>query len=186
MSPCNKNSCNCTAVFFFLFSTHRSIDKIVNILQTTLLNAFSFNKILVFRSWLHWSLFLRIQSTIHHHWFRKWLGAKQRTSQYLNQWWLSEPMHIYDIRPQCINIYASFLWRSLLLYKAHQGHAQQKMALHVWHFIFSTWFTPSGCSNQIGFIENVPQHFTFNCTCDTYNNTSITLTSMNSIRTDIR
>ena len=32
--------------------------------------------------------FLRVQSTIFHHWFRLWLGAVQATSHYLNQWWL--------------------------------------------------------------------------------------------------
>ena len=36
----------------------------------------------------HWSLFLRFESTILQHWFRKWLGADQATCHYLNQWWL--------------------------------------------------------------------------------------------------
>ena len=29
-----------------------------------------------------------LQLTIFQHWFRKWLGADQATSHYLNQWWL--------------------------------------------------------------------------------------------------
>ena len=33
-------------------------------------------------------MFLRVQLTIVHHWFRWWLGADQATSHYLNQWWL--------------------------------------------------------------------------------------------------
>ena len=45
-------------------------------------------KLLEFRLKLHWSLFLRAQWTILQHWFRKWLGADQATSHYLNQWWL--------------------------------------------------------------------------------------------------
>ena len=36
----------------------------------------------------HWSLFLRFQLMIFQHGFRKWLGAYQATSHYLNQWWL--------------------------------------------------------------------------------------------------
>ena len=42
-----------------------------------------------FRLKFHWSLFLRVQLTIFQHWFRKWLGAAQVTSHYLNQWWLN-------------------------------------------------------------------------------------------------
>ena len=56
--------------------------------QTTLSNAFSWMKMLEFRLRFHWSLFLRVQLTIIQHWFRKWLGAGQATSHYLNQWWL--------------------------------------------------------------------------------------------------
>ena len=40
-----------------------------------------------------WSLFLRFQLSIFHHWFIKWLAA-QATSHYLNQWWLIY-WHIY-------------------------------------------------------------------------------------------
>ena len=35
----------------------------------------------------HWSSFLKARLTKFQHWFRKWLGADQATSQYLNQWW---------------------------------------------------------------------------------------------------
>ena len=56
--------------------------------QTTLSNAFSWMKVLEIRLKFHWSLFLRVQSTIFQHWFRWWLGAVQATSHYLNQWWL--------------------------------------------------------------------------------------------------
>ena len=38
-----------------------------------------------FRLKFHWSLFLRIHSTIFQHWFRQWLGADQATSHCLNQ-----------------------------------------------------------------------------------------------------
>ena len=63
-------------------------DKMAAIFQTTLSNAFSCMKMLEFRLKFHWSLFLRVQLTIVHHWFRWWLGADQATSHYLNQWWL--------------------------------------------------------------------------------------------------
>ena len=45
-------------------------------------------KIYEFRLRFHWSLFLRFELTIIQHWFRKWLGADQAISHYLNRWWL--------------------------------------------------------------------------------------------------
>ena len=39
-----------------------------------------------YRLKFHWRLFLRVKLTIFRHWFRKWLGAVQATSHYLNQW----------------------------------------------------------------------------------------------------
>ena len=68
--------------------THWGRDKMATISQTTHSNAFSWIKMLEIRSIFHWSLFLRVESTILHHWFRLWLGADQATSHYLNQWWL--------------------------------------------------------------------------------------------------
>ena len=58
------------------------------IFQTTFSNAFSWIEMYEFRLGFHWSLFLRVQLTIIHHWFRQWLGAGQATSHCLNQWWL--------------------------------------------------------------------------------------------------
>ena len=68
--------------------THWSRDKMAAISQTTHSNAFSWIKILEIRLIFHWSLFLGVESSILHHWFRYWLGADQATSHYLNQWWL--------------------------------------------------------------------------------------------------
>ena len=56
------------------------------IFQTTYSNTFSWMKLYEFLLEFHWSLFLRVQSTIFQHWFRQWLGAGQATSHYLNQW----------------------------------------------------------------------------------------------------
>ena len=42
----------------------------------------------IFQLKFHRSLFLRVQLTIFQHWFRKWLGAVQAASHYLNRWWL--------------------------------------------------------------------------------------------------
>ena len=56
--------------------------------QTIFSSAFSWMKMFEFRLKFHWSLFLKVQLTIFQHWFRKWLGAVQATSHYLNQWWL--------------------------------------------------------------------------------------------------
>ena len=68
--------------------THWGRDKMDAISQMTPSNAFSCMKMLEFQLKFHWSLFLRVQLTIVHHWFRWWLGADQTASHYLNQWWL--------------------------------------------------------------------------------------------------
>ena len=49
---------------------------------------------------MNFDLFPRIHSTIFQHWFRKWLGAIQATSHYLNQWWYSLMNYICVTRPQ--------------------------------------------------------------------------------------
>ena len=36
------------------------------------------------------------------HWFRKWLGAHQATSHYLNQWWYSFLAHICITEPEWV------------------------------------------------------------------------------------
>ena len=48
--------------------SHRGRDKIDAILETTLPNAFSSVKIVVFRFKFHWNLFSTVQSTIRQHW----------------------------------------------------------------------------------------------------------------------
>ena len=68
--------------------THWGRDKMDDISQTTFSNAFSWMKMFEYRLKFHWSLFLGVQLTISQHWFRKWLGADQATSHYLDQWWL--------------------------------------------------------------------------------------------------
>ena len=40
-----------------------------------------------------WNMFLMVQLTISQYWFKWWLGAKQATSHYLNQWWPSLLTH---------------------------------------------------------------------------------------------
>ena len=51
-------------------STHWGRDKMATIFQTIFSNAFSWTKTCEFRLRFHWSLFLRLQLTIFHHWFR--------------------------------------------------------------------------------------------------------------------
>ena len=81
---------------FHWMLTHWGRDRMATIFQTTLSNAFSCMKILELWLKFHWSLSLRVQLTIVHHWFRWWLGAHQATSYYLNQWWL-DYWHIYAL-----------------------------------------------------------------------------------------
>ena len=60
--------CSWDRTGFFL--THWGRDKIAAIFQTRVSNAFSSMKMFEFRLKFHWSLFLRVQSTISQHWFR--------------------------------------------------------------------------------------------------------------------
>ena len=62
------------------------------IFQTTFSNAIFLMKMYEFWLRFHWSLFLRVQLTIFHHWFRKWLGDKP----------LSEPMMVSLLMHICI------------------------------------------------------------------------------------
>ena len=50
--------------------THWGRGKMAAIFQTTFSNAFSWMKMYEFRLRFHWSLFLRFELTIFHHWFR--------------------------------------------------------------------------------------------------------------------
>ena len=50
--------------------THWGRDKMAAILQTTFWNTFSWMKMYEFWLQFHWMLFLRVQLTIFHHWFR--------------------------------------------------------------------------------------------------------------------
>ena len=70
-----------------MFLTHWCRGKMAAISQTTFSNAFSWMKMYEFRLKFHWTLFPGVQLTIFQHWFRKWLGAGQATSHYLNQRW---------------------------------------------------------------------------------------------------
>ena len=58
----------------------------------------------VFLLGFHRSLFLRVQLIISHHWFRQWLGDKQATSHYLNQWWPTSTMPYGVTRAHGVNM----------------------------------------------------------------------------------
>ena len=68
--------------------THWGRHKMTAIYQTTFSNAFCWMKTYEFRLIFHWIFLPMIELTIFQHWFRKWLGADQATSHYLNQCWL--------------------------------------------------------------------------------------------------
>ena len=68
-----------------------------------------YGKIVVCWFSFHWSLFLRVQLTIIHHWFTSQLCAEQVTSCYLNQIWPRSLMHI------CFNP-ISIRWWDLIVY----------------------------------------------------------------------
>ena len=102
------------------YLTHLPQEKMAAISQTMFSDAFLWMGSFAFWLKFHWSLFLRVQLTVFHHWFRWWLGAGQATSHYLNQWWLTFTDHICVTRPQWVinslrsgewwNIYVSLNW----------------------------------------------------------------------------
>ena len=83
---CNDNAINRITRYFGMILTHWGQDKMDAILQMTFPSAFSCMKMFEFRFEFHWSVCLRVQSTIFQHWCRLWLGADQATIHYLNQW----------------------------------------------------------------------------------------------------
>ena len=95
------------------------------ILQTTFSMAFLWMKMYQFWLKFHWNLFLRLQLTILHQWFRLWLGADQVTSHYVNQWWLHS---------QCI--YASLSLNELMLNASHNLHFTNCIHIYLYMHIY--------------------------------------------------
>ena len=93
--------------------SHWGRDEMDIISLTTFSNVFSKLKMFEFRLKFHWSLFRRVKLAIFQHRFRKWLGAVQSTSHYLNQWWL-----VYR------HIYASLRINELFKMQAIETHPQ--------------------------------------------------------------
>ena len=93
--------------------THWGWDKMAAFSHTTFSKAFSWMKNYEFRFKFHWSLFLRVQFPISELWFRKWLGTKQATSHYLNQWWPSLLMHIYVTQLPWVKIRITFQYKDV-------------------------------------------------------------------------
>ena len=90
--------------------THWGRDKMAAIFQTTFSNGFSWMKMFEFRLKCHWSLFQMVKLTIFQSWFRKWLGADEATSHYLNQWWLVywriyAPLGLNELRIPCFLVW---------------------------------------------------------------------------------
>ena len=76
-------------------------DKMATILQTVLLNTFSWMKTLKFWLKFHWILFQTVQLIIFQHWFRWWLGAILATSHYIT---LARPRALIQVcsTPLCM------------------------------------------------------------------------------------
>ena len=68
--------------------THWHRDIMAAIFQTTFSNAFSLTKMYQFQLKFRWSMFRSVHLTTTQHWFRKWLGVGQETSNCLKQCWL--------------------------------------------------------------------------------------------------
>ena len=95
-------------VFHKEWFIHPPLDEMAAFSPTIFPDAFYWMKGFVFSFESHWCLLLGVQLTIRQHSFRKWLGAEQATSHYLNQWWLSLLKHICGSTGRWINS----LWTS--------------------------------------------------------------------------
>ena len=89
-------------------------------------------------------MFLKIQLIISQHWFRLWLGAKQVTSHYLNQWWFSLLMHTCIIRPQWVKepqgfYFVQCLWRKHFPHKSYYDHRYCPQNCMVRHLQTQGW-----------------------------------------------
>ena len=78
-------------------------------------NSFSCMKIFMSSFMIDRNLLPRVQLTISQQRFRLWLGAKQATTRYLNQWWCSLRVHIFVTWSQWIYWYiccllSVFIW----------------------------------------------------------------------------
>ena len=85
-----------------IYITQCSINTLTSVLWTNaaFLNAFSSVKMSIFWCQFHGNLFLGVQLTTCHHWFRQWLGACSAPSHCLNQGWSQRSI----ILPQGKNI----------------------------------------------------------------------------------
>ena len=99
--------------------------------QTTLANAFAWKKTLRFRLKFHWSLFPWLELTIPQHWCRKWLGAEQATSHYLNQLWFILLTHICVTRLQWVKNKFSFFRCDQAALRTFQSAARPSVSLSV-------------------------------------------------------
>ena len=101
--------CYCPVFIFIIFRsqyvTRWDWDEMAAILQTKISNEipwiflFSISKKNVIYTYSKRSGRL----TINYHWFRKWIGAKQATNHYLNQWWSRLRTHVCITRLRWLN-----------------------------------------------------------------------------------
>ena len=118
----------------------------------------------MFEYWLtfHWNLFASVQLTIFQLWFRKWLGAGQAPSHYLNQWWL-----VYW------RIYASLGLNELTLNSYHITKSKayiKKVSFHsdlhyVWHMLVSRLRTFNSRTFKYSHLNQI---YMFQCICQIF------------------
>ena len=77
--------------------SHWVWDKMVTILQTIFSNKFSEWRYFIFRNFTEVCSQGPNIGSLGQHWFKYWLGTKQETGSYLNQWWSMQLTCIYII-----------------------------------------------------------------------------------------
>ena len=118
--------------------THWGQDKMAAIFQTTVSNPFSWMKMHEFWLKFHWSLFLMVRLTIFQHWFRKWLGADQATSHYLNQWWLDYRRIYASLGPNELTKKDQSMWHAPdLIVLCISGHPRRAVGYRLTEFVSS-------------------------------------------------
>ena len=102
------NMWHCPVFIFVIFRsqyvTHCEWDEMAAILQTTISNEIHWNFLFNFKQNVIYIYSIGSgRLAINYYWFRKWIGAKQATNHYLNQWWSRLRTHVCITRLRWLN-----------------------------------------------------------------------------------
>ena len=131
--------------------THWGRDKMDAVFQTTFSNGFSWMKIYEFRLSFHWSLFLRVQLTIHYlnqHWFVYWRIYASLGINELTQIWQYHNHVPRMTTPEFAYRFIQHLTQWLLMLRRHKYHQQPRYKYI--NLLFATEYSDITLQHQTG------------------------------------